>query len=172
MTTIFEAAGIAILVLLAGSLPWAGFGPISGLSAWNQRAGVLAPWAIVPMALYLWVYFRFISGGWGADGAERRRANLRANRLPGVVWRAAVPAGLLGFAAILALTAVIARLVRLPAGDPISTPPGMRESPRNPPSAATCRASSVVDSECRPPLSPAEPCLACCTFRTILVTSC
>jgi len=125
MTTIFEASGIAILVLLAGSLPWAGFGPISGLSAWNQRAGVLAPWAIVPMALYLLVYFRFISGGWGADGAERRRANLRANRLPGVVWRAAVPAGLLGFAAILALTAVIARLVRLPAGDPISTPPGM-----------------------------------------------
>jgi membrane protease YdiL (CAAX protease family) len=125
MTTLLEAAGIAILVLLAGSLPWAGFGPISGLSAWNQRAGVLVPWAIVPMTLYLWAYFGFIRGQWGADGAERRRVNLRANRLPGTVWRAAVPAGLLGFGAILALLAILARLVRFPAGESISTPAGM-----------------------------------------------
>ena len=125
MATIFEAAGIAILVLLAGSLPWAGFGPISGLSAWNQRAGVLAPWAIVPMALYLWVYFRFISGGWGPDGAERRRANLRANRLPGVVWRAAVPAGAARVRRDPGAHRGAARLVRLPAGDPIRTPAGM-----------------------------------------------
>src|SRR4249920_3140572 len=97
MATILEAAGTAILVLLAGSLPWAGFGPIRGLSAWNLRAGVLVPWAILPMALYLWAYFRFIGGRWGADGADRRRANLRANRLPAIVWRAALPAGLLGF---------------------------------------------------------------------------
>jgi membrane protease YdiL (CAAX protease family) len=125
MTTLLEAVGIAILVLLAGSLPWAGFGPISGLSAWNQRAGVLVPWAIVPMTLYLWAYFGFIRGQWGADGAERRRINLRANRLPGTVWRAAVPAGLLGFGAILALLAILARLVRFPAGESISTPAGM-----------------------------------------------
>jgi len=125
MTTILSAAGAAILVLLAGSLPWAGFGPIGGLDAWNMRAGVLVPWAIVPMAIYLWAYFGFIGGRWGTDGADGRRANLRANRLSGAVWRAAVPAGLIGFGAILALTAVIARLVRLPAGEPISTPPGM-----------------------------------------------
>jgi membrane protease YdiL (CAAX protease family) len=125
MTTLLEAAGIAILVLLAGSLPWSGFGPISGLSAWNQRAGVLVPWAIVPMTLYLWAYFGFIRGQGGADGAERRRMNLRANRLPGAVWRAAVPAGLLGFGAILALLAILARLVHFPAGESISTPAGM-----------------------------------------------
>jgi len=125
MATILAAGGTAILVLLAGSLPWAGFGRISGLNAWNLRAGLLVPWAIVPMTLYLRAYFGFIGGQWGAAGAERRRANLRANQLPGIVWRAALPAGVLGFGAILALLAVIARLVRLPAGAPISTPAGM-----------------------------------------------
>jgi membrane protease YdiL (CAAX protease family) len=125
MTTILAAVGTGILVLLVGSLPWTGFGRISGLSAWNLRAGLLVPWAIVPMTLYLWAYFGLLGGQWGAAGAERRRANLRANRLPGIVWRVALPAGLLGFGAIVALLAVIARLVRLPVGAPISTPAGM-----------------------------------------------
>ena len=71
MTTILASAGAAILVLLFGSVPWAGFGRINGLSAWNLRAGLLVPWAIVPMALYLWAYFRFIGGQRGSAGAER-----------------------------------------------------------------------------------------------------
>ncbi len=125
MTTIPAAAGSAILVLLAGSLPWAGFGRISGLAAWNLRVGVFVPWAIVPMAIYLWGYFTFIGGRWGRSGAEGRRQNLLANRLSWNVWRAALPAGALGLGAILALLAVVARLVHLPAGAPINTPPGM-----------------------------------------------
>src|SRR5437762_7213657 len=129
MTTILAATGTAILVLLAGSLPWAGFGRISGLSAWNLRIGLLVPWAIVPMALYLWAYFGFIGGRWGAVGAERRRADLRANRLPAIVWRVALLAGLIGFGAILAVLAIIARLVQLPVGAPISTPVGMPVAP-------------------------------------------
>jgi len=123
--TILSAAGAAVLVLFAGSLPWAGFGHIAGLAAWNLRAGVSLPWAIVPMALYLRAYFGFIGGRWGGGDAERRRLNLRANRLPARVWYAALPAGLLGVGAILALLAVIARLVQLPAGDAIEAPPGM-----------------------------------------------
>jgi membrane protease YdiL (CAAX protease family) len=42
-----------------------------------------------------------------------------------MVWLVALPAGLLGFGTILALLAVIARLVRLPAGDPIVIAAGM-----------------------------------------------
>src|SRR5215208_3766191 len=127
MTTILAAAGVAVLVLLGGNLPWAGFGRISGLNAWNLRVGIAVPWAILPMALYLWTYWRFIGGRWGApaDTAARRRANLRANPLSARVWGAALAAGLLGFATLLALLALSARLVSLPAGDPISTPPGM-----------------------------------------------
>src|SRR5687768_17823872 len=110
MTTILAAVGIGVLVLLAGNLPWAGFGRISGLSAWNLRAGTAVPWSILPMALYLWAYWRFIGGRWGAaTGAAKRRTNLRANMLSVGVWRASVAAGVLGFAALLALLAVAAR---------------------------------------------------------------
>lgn len=119
MTTILTAAGGAILVLLAGSLPWAGLG------GWNLRVGTAVPWAIVPMAIYLWAYFSFLGGRWGVHGAEGRRQNLLANRLSWNVWRAALPAGALGLGAILVLLTVVARLVRLPAGSPISAPPGM-----------------------------------------------
>ena len=125
MTTILAAAGSAVLVLLAGSLPWAGFGRLTGLGGWNLRVGTAVPWAILPMAVYLWAYFSFIGGRWGASGANERRQNLLANRLAGSVWRAALPAGLLGLGAILALLAVVARLVHLPGGDPITAPPGM-----------------------------------------------
>jgi len=126
MTTILTAIGVGVLVLLAGNLPWAGFGPISGLGALNLRLRTSVPWAILPMAVYLWVYWRFISGTWGApDSAARRRANLRANRLPPGVWSASLAAGALGFGALLALLASAARLVRLPSSSPIATPPDM-----------------------------------------------
>ena len=125
MTTILAAAGSAILVVLAGSLPWAGFGPVIGLGKWNLRVGTFAPWAVIPMAVYLWVYFSCIGGRWGASGAESRRQNLRANRLSWRVWPAALLAGVLGFGAILAFLTVVARLVLLPAGDPITAPHGM-----------------------------------------------
>ena len=126
MTTILAAAGAAVLVLLAGTLPWAGFGPISGLGAWNLRVGTAVPWAILPMALYLWAYWQFIGGRRGADaGAVQRRHNLRANSLPAGVWGASLTAGVVGFAALIALLVVAARLVRLPSGPPILTPRDM-----------------------------------------------
>lgn len=106
-------------MLLAGNLPWA------FLVTWNRRAGVFVPWALVPMAIYLWAYFSYIGGRWGEPGSAQRRENLRANQVPGAVWRVAVPAGLLGFGAILALLAVVARVVELPAGAPLTTPAGM-----------------------------------------------
>ena len=113
-------------MLVAGNLLWAGFGPIGGLMAWNLRLGPTLPWAVLPAALYLWVYWRFISGAWRTDdGAPERRANLRANRLSAGVWVKALAAGTVGFGALLALLGLAARLVRLPAGLPISTPAEM-----------------------------------------------
>lgn len=119
VTTVLAASGITILVLLTGSVPWAVLGNL------NQRIGVLAPWALIPMALYLWAYFGLIGGRWMTKGADIRRTNLRANHLPGGIWLAALPAGLLGIGAILALLVVVSRLVHLPAGSPIATPVGM-----------------------------------------------
>lgn len=127
MTHIITAVMIGILVLLAGNVPWAGFGRISGLAGWNFRAWTAAPWAIVPMALYLWAYWQFIGGAWGwAGGAAARRVNLRAKSLSRRAWTLSLLAGLLGFVTLLVLLALAARLVRLPASVPIVTP---REMP-------------------------------------------
>lgn len=120
MTTILTAILTGVVVLLAGNLPWAALG------AWNLRIGTAVPWAILPMVLYLWAYWRFISGGWSTPvDAAKCRANLRANRLPAGVWGASLAAGALGFSALLALLAVAARLVHLPSSAPITTPPDM-----------------------------------------------
>ena len=107
-------------MLLAGNLPWAALG------ARNLAVGTAVPWAILPTTLYLWAYWRFISGAWGAQaGGATRRANLRANRLPSGVWLPALAAGLVGFAALLAFLFVAARIVQLPTSVPIVTPPDM-----------------------------------------------
>lgn len=119
MNTILAASGLALLVLLSGSIPWAVLG------TWNHRAGLLVPWAVAPMVLYLWAYFSVLDGRWIAVGAGTRRANLQANRLPWRIWLVALPAGLVGIVAILALLVVISRLIPLPAGAAITAPVGM-----------------------------------------------
>jgi hypothetical protein len=48
MTTILTAVLTGVLVLVAGNLPWAGFGGITGLSALNFGFGTFAPWAMLP----------------------------------------------------------------------------------------------------------------------------
>jgi membrane protease YdiL (CAAX protease family) len=80
----------------------------------NLKFGKTLPWAVVPMSAYLWIYWRFI-----------RHPNLRANALSGDVWVASILSGLLGFGALLAFVAVMARLVALPLSAPITTPPDM-----------------------------------------------
>ena len=120
MTTILTAIVTGVVVLLAGSVPW------GGLSALNRRIGTTVPWVILPMAVYLALYWGFLSGRWGdPERAAARPANLRANRLPPGMWGRSLAAGALGFAALLALLALAARLVRLPATPPIVMPAAM-----------------------------------------------
>src|SRR5262245_37277537 len=115
MTTIVPAVLIAVGVLLAGSLPWGAlFAPI------NLRFFPVVPWAILPMAIYLWVYWRYIGGRIGAGAtAQQRRERLRANPLAPEVWAMALLAGLTGFGAVLSLTVVMARLMVMPESGPI-----------------------------------------------------
>lgn len=121
MTTIVVAVMFGVAVLLAGSLPW---GVV--LAPLNLRIGVSVPWAVLPMAAYLWGYWKFIRGDWGSRGnAATRRRYLRANALPVDVWPAALVAGLIGFGALLAFIAVMARMVTLPESAQIATPAGM-----------------------------------------------
>jgi membrane protease YdiL (CAAX protease family) len=118
--TIFAAIGLGVLVLLAGNMPF------NLLRAWNLQVGVAVPWAVLPAALYLWAYWRFIGGRLGAgNSAETRRQQLRANRLTRRLWGASLAAGLIGFGALVALLALAARVVELPAASPLVTPAGM-----------------------------------------------
>ena len=120
MGTILSAIGTGVLVLLAGNMPF------NVLRAWNLEVGTAVPWAILPSALYLWVYWQFIGGRWGASAsAPKRRQNLRASTLSLRLWGASLAAGLIGFAALVALLIFVARLVSLPASSPIVTPPDM-----------------------------------------------
>ncbi len=97
------------------------------LAGANVRVLVGVPWAIVPMAIYLWCYWKYLGGaGWPRETADTRRTSLRANRLSGEVWGMSLFAGLIGFAALAPLLALLSRVVRLPAeSQPIVTPAGM-----------------------------------------------
>ena len=126
MTTIVSAVLLGVAVLLAGNVPWGGIPGLPGFASLNLRFATAVPWAIVPMGLYLWIYWRFISGAIGPrDSAEWRRSNLRAHSVPGDIWGPAVLAGFLGFGALLALLAVMQRVVNLPDSPPAPTPAGM-----------------------------------------------
>ena len=100
-----------VAVLFAGNLAWAVlFAPL------NLKVLPMLPWAVLPMAVYLRLYWRYIGGRIGcATTAETRRENLRANPLALEVWALAIVSGLIGFGALLALTAVMARLMPMPA---------------------------------------------------------
>src|SRR5688572_30513447 len=97
MTTIASAVLAGIGVLFAGSLAW---GLV--LAPLNLRFWSSVPWAVVPMAAYLWVYWRFVGGGLGSgEGATWRCEQLRAKPVRADVWPIALLAGLVGFATLL-----------------------------------------------------------------------
>jgi membrane protease YdiL (CAAX protease family) len=121
MATILESVLRGVVVLFAGSLPWiALFAPL------NLRLGNVVPWSLLPMAVYLWCYWRYIGGRWGPkETADARRTNLRANALSLELWGAAIFAGLSGFAALFALIVLMGRVISLPQSAPLTAPAGM-----------------------------------------------
>jgi membrane protease YdiL (CAAX protease family) len=83
------------------------------------------PWSLIPAALFLWIFWRYLRGEWWpASTSETRKRNLRANPLSGDVWGSAILAGIVGLAALLLFMRVMNRMIRLPqqqltASDPI-----------------------------------------------------
>lgn len=124
---VVRAVVTGLAVLVAGELPWSGIAGHAALAGWNQRVLVAVPWAILPMALYLWLYWRYLDGtGWPHATAQSRRTSLRAHRLSGEVWGMSLLAGFIGLATLLPLTRIMSRVVTLPAeAVPIVTPPNM-----------------------------------------------
>jgi len=120
MLTVIKAVAVGIGVLLAGNLPWALLAPL------NLRFVTSLPWAVVPMGAYLWMYWKWVTGGLGSpSSAMWRRQSARANPVSGTAWPVALLAGAAGFAALIAFVRTMARLVILPSSAAISTPHGM-----------------------------------------------
>ena len=110
-----RAIVIGLVVAAAGVAPWAGVAGHRGLAGWNLAVAAQIPWAAAPMALYLWLYWRYLGGaGWPRATSEARRVGLRARNVPGAAWRLALAGGLVGLAASLPLTAIMGRLFVLP----------------------------------------------------------
>jgi membrane protease YdiL (CAAX protease family) len=88
----------------------------SALLAINLAVSPAIPWAVVVMALLLWLLLSYLGGaGWPRGTAEARRRYLRARRVPGQVFLWAVGAGLLAIVALAGLWFVVFQLAHLPA---------------------------------------------------------
>jgi membrane protease YdiL (CAAX protease family) len=109
------------VIAAAGTYPWA------TLASWNQRVLVRVPWALLPMSVYLWFYWRYLGGaGWPRSTSSLRRKSLRANTLEPELWVTAILTGLLGLATLVPLLGIMSRLAALPAESrPINVPAEM-----------------------------------------------
>ncbi|HEV2235468.1 MAG TPA: CPBP family intramembrane glutamic endopeptidase [Ktedonobacterales bacterium] len=87
----------------------------SALLTINLATSPAIPWAVVVMALLLWLLWRYLGGaGWPRGTAEARRQHLRARRVAGRVFLWAVGAGLLAIVALAGLWFVLFQLAHLP----------------------------------------------------------
>jgi membrane protease YdiL (CAAX protease family) len=114
-------------VLAGAVVASAGVGPWVLLTKANARFLQSVPWAILPMGLFLWLFWRYLKGaGWPRATAGARRISLRAHSLSGDVWGMAIFAGILGFIALFPLLGLMSRLVVMPMeSQPIRVPPQM-----------------------------------------------
>src|SRR5262245_14937143 len=127
LPVIVRAVIAGIVILYIGEVPWTGIAGHAFLAGLNLRLFSSLPWAIVPMSLYLWLYWNYLNGwGWPRTNAEARRLNLRAHGLSAETWVTALFGGMIGRAALLPLLRIMNRLMTLPAeSEPITMPPQM-----------------------------------------------
>jgi membrane protease YdiL (CAAX protease family) len=108
MAVWFGAVAVALTAVAGGV--W------SALLTLNLAMSPAIPWAVVVMALLLWLLWRYLGGaGWPRCTAEARRRYLRARRVPGRVFLWAVVAGLLAIVALAGLWIALFQLAHLPA---------------------------------------------------------
>ena len=109
MGVVPQAVLIGMLVVIAGTIPR------NLIFAANLRFLTNVPWAVPVVALYLWVFWRYLNGdGPPASTSNERRTSLRARRIPARLWGWALLAGGLGIVALVFALRVANRLVVLP----------------------------------------------------------
>ena len=112
LPVIIRAVFTGVIVAAAGTLPWALLVRI------NIDHFPSIPWSVIPAAIYLWFFWKYIKGsGWPLSTAAIRKKMLRANSLSSEVWGAAIAAGLLGLVSLVLFSGLLNRIVRLPQQD-------------------------------------------------------
>jgi len=109
LPVILRAIIVGELVVSIGGVP-----PELAIVA-NLRTSPRLPWLLVVTAIWLWLFWWYLSGrGWPTRTAEMRRRDLRGGPVPGRVWIWALIAGALGILSTLGLAATITRLANVP----------------------------------------------------------
>jgi len=118
---VVRAVIAGVVIAASGTVPWA------LLTLANQKVMLAVPWAVAPMAVYLWFWMRYLNGaGWPSATSAARRESLRAGVPSADTFGTAIFAGMLGLMTIVPFAGVLSRLVRLPAeAQPIHAPAGM-----------------------------------------------
>jgi len=109
---IAKAAGAGVLGLGIALVPGGIWG---GLYMLNLKTGPAVPWAVVPMALVLWLMWQYLSGqGWPRSTSQSRRISMRATPVSGRTFVWAFLAGALAIVALAGYWIVLFQLVRMP----------------------------------------------------------
>lgn len=109
LPVVVRAVVIGLALATIVTVPWA------VLAQANFRYWSAVPWAVPVTALYLWLWWQYVSGkGWPQSTAQARRRNLRAHRISEEAWGAAIVAGILGITTALLILGITNRLVQLP----------------------------------------------------------
>jgi membrane protease YdiL (CAAX protease family) len=81
----------------------------------NIATSPAIPWAVVVMALLLWLMWQYLGGKWGPQStSEARRRYLRATPVSRLVFAWALMAGLLSIVALVGYWIVLFQLVKIP----------------------------------------------------------
>lgn len=84
----------------------------------NLRYFTAVPWAVPLVAVYLWLFWRYLQGeGPPGSTSDERRAGLRANGISGRLWAWSLLAGGLGIVALVLALNLANRLIALPQQD-------------------------------------------------------
>jgi membrane protease YdiL (CAAX protease family) len=116
MRQIISIALFAIAALLLTLLPGGLWG---GLLTANLKTGIAIPWAVLAMAIILWLAWRYAGGhGPPASTSLARRRYRRANPVAGGVFAWALLANALALTALAGLWIVLFQLVKIPGNAP------------------------------------------------------
>ena len=116
MVSLWNRFPVVVRAVLAGTVVGAvGTVPWAVLVKANSKLWPAFPWAVLPTAVYLWLFWRYVQGAWWpASTANARRTSCRATPLSKEVWEAALFAGGIGLVALVLLLSVVNRMLRLP----------------------------------------------------------